>query len=106
VALEVIVPLCRRQRNGGARSTGDCAARYPPTKEKHYASIIEPEGVAELLLQTIDSYQGYNETIDEPDLPASLSSYSERPTCIQNAVHPKSIVTNEFRAPISFRKSF
>lgn len=38
--------------------TGDLRGAIPPPKEKHYASIIEPKRIAELL-RAIDSYQGY-----------------------------------------------
>jgi integrase len=38
--------------------TGDLRGALPPPKEKHHASIIEPERIAELL-RAIDGYQGY-----------------------------------------------
>lgn len=38
--------------------TGDLRGAIPPPKEKHYASIIEPKRIAELL-RVIDSYRGY-----------------------------------------------
>jgi integrase len=38
--------------------TGDLRGAFPPPKEKHHASIIEPKRIAELL-RAIDAYQGY-----------------------------------------------
>ena len=56
--LRTSFPLCRSDRTGGARSTGDLRGALPPPKEKHHASIIEPKRVAELL-RAIDSYRGF-----------------------------------------------
>jgi integrase len=52
--LRYAVATGRAERN----PTGDLRGALPPPKEKHYASIIEPKRVAEML-HAIDSYRGF-----------------------------------------------